>query len=103
MSRVAAFWACLGAFVVLTVGLITDRVLGDLDDSFARLHPKTTWTPLVPWVRHYELRGQRGPTLLGFAPLIVWWSWRRRARSPVTTGCSFVFVAVADWVIWYLP
>ncbi|MBE7189474.1 phosphatase PAP2 family protein, partial [Jatrophihabitans endophyticus] len=83
MSRVAAFWACLGAFTALTVGLITIPAFGDVDESFTRAHPKSAWAPLVPWVRGYELFGQRGPTLLVFAPLIGWWAWRRRDRVPV--------------------
>ena len=93
MSRVAAFWACLATFVGLTIALITCPALGDLDESITHLHPKTAWAPLVPWVRGYELVGQRGPTLLVCTPLIVWWAWRRRDRAP------FVALVVAELLL----
>lgn len=83
MSRVSAFRSCLAAFVVLTVALIVVPGPGRLDEAVARIHPKGSWPVLVPWVRGYELLGQRGPTLLVCTPLVVWWAWRRRDRAPV--------------------
>lgn len=79
----AAFLACLGAFVALTAALLAAPWIGDLDESVARVHPKQSWPMLTVPVRTFELLGQRGPTLLAFTPLVVWIAWRRRDRTPV--------------------
>lgn len=82
-SRVVVFALLLFVYLLVTLSVVYHTPMLTLDHYFYRLHTRTTFPSLIPWIKVYVMLGQRGPATLLFLPWICYVAWRGRSPRPL--------------------
>ncbi len=81
--RSLTFLAMLGAYLVLTLGIIYRSPVLTLDTALYDLHLRDRWPGAYDAIDHYVMLGQRAPSTAVALPWIIWRAWRARSARPV--------------------
>lgn len=100
--RAVTFWVALAAYLALTLAVLFDSPILDLDRQLVNLHLWSHHPGYYPWIDAYVMLGQRGPATLAFLPVFIWVAWRQRSSRPIVMlVAALVLLNVSVGVVKY--
>lgn len=100
--RILPLCSVSALYLVVTLLVILPSPLVSFDHVVAAMHLKGTHPSLRPWIRTYELLGQRGPATLAFLPYFGWAAWRRHTLEPlILLATALVVLNVSVGIVKY--
>jgi membrane-associated phospholipid phosphatase len=99
-ARKITFWVTLLVYALVTLGIMLETPLLDMDTWFYGLHLHVDYPQYERFVLDYVMLGQRGPATLVFLPYFIWVAWRTRSSRPlVMLGTALVLLNLSVGVV----